>query len=191
MTWAPEDTPARPDDVGEGSIRGDHPAASASTRGSSTESEGEGGVDRDGRSAAEECEMLSEALAPLVEEWKTLVRDGGFERRRSARTHREPHRSHAPAEEAARRAIWVASLINPIPALGVAYEIRPALLMARDTRGMLKVATDGITLSIKNLQSQIRGDERDEASDARTVVHSHGDTFRVTSASVAIPATVA
>ena len=62
-----------------------------------------------------------------------------------------------PAEEAARRAIWVASLINPIPALGVAYEIRPALLMARDTRGMLKVATDGITLSIENLQSQIRG----------------------------------
>lgn len=158
MTWAPEDTPATPDDVGAGSIRGDHPAASASTRGSSTESEGEGGVDRDGRSAAEECEMLSEALAPLVEEWKTLVRDGGFERRKDQL---ELIASHIgpmpPADEAARRAVWVAALINPIPALGVAYEIRPALLMARDTRGMLKVATDGITLSIENLRSQIRG----------------------------------
>lgn len=158
MTWAPEDTPATPDGEGAASIRGDHPAASSPTRGSSAEARGEGGVNSDGHSEAEECEVLSEALAPLVEEWKTLVRDGGFERREGQL---ELIASHIgpmpPAEEAARRAIWVASLINPIPALGVAYEIRPALLMARDTRGMLKVATDGITLSIENLQSQIRG----------------------------------
>ena len=52
----------------------------------------------------------------------------------------------------ARRAAWVAALINPIPALGVAYEIRPALLMARDTLTMLTVATEGIRLSIERLR---------------------------------------
>ena len=43
-------------------------------------------------------------------------------------------------------------MINPIPALGVAYEIRPALLMARDTITMLTVATEGIRLSIERLR---------------------------------------
>ena len=59
----------------------------------------------------------------------------------------------------ARRAAWVAALINPIPALGVAYEIRPALLMARDTRGMLKVATDGIKTSIERLRKDALEDQ--------------------------------
>jgi hypothetical protein len=41
----------------------------------------------------------------------------------------------------------------------VAYEIRPALLMARDTRGMLKVATDGIKTSIERLRKDALEDQ--------------------------------
>ena len=100
-----------------------------------------------------ECEQMSFKLEELVDEWTGLVRMGGFERQpdqlQLIRSHIGPM---PPPEEPARRAVWVGALINPIPALGVAYEIRPALLMARDTHGMLKVATDGITLSIERLR---------------------------------------
>ena len=92
-------------------------------------------------------------LPSLAREWERLVREGGHERREG---HLDLVKSHIgdvpPVEEPARLAAWVGALINPIPALGVAYEIRPALLMARDTRGMLKVATEGITLSIERLR---------------------------------------
>jgi hypothetical protein len=67
-----------------------------------------------------------------------------------------------PSGEPARVAAWVAALINPIPALGVAYEIRPALLMARDTQGMLRVARDGIVTSIERLRPR---DERQETEE--------------------------
>lgn len=107
----------------------------------------------DAAAKAEECERMSEDLERLVDEWSALVRAGGFERQpdqlQLIRSHIGPM---PPATEAARRAVWVGALINPIPALGVAYEIRPAMLMARDTHGMLKVATDGITLSIERLR---------------------------------------
>jgi hypothetical protein len=100
-----------------------------------------------------ESAALASALPSLAREWERLVREGGHERREG---HLDLVKSHIgdvpPVEEPARLAAWVGALINPIPALGVAYEIRPALLMARDTRGMLKVATEGITLSIERLR---------------------------------------
>ena len=43
-------------------------------------------------------------------------------------------------------------MINPIPALGVAYEIRPAMLMATTVGDMIGVAHKGISLSIKGLR---------------------------------------
>ena len=179
MKWAPEDTPPmsaedRPA-TSVSSISGDHPAASrarasgGSSGGDSSsdaeddgggEGEGEGGVNVDGVSRAEECEQMSAALEALVDEWSSLVTGGGFERQPDQL---ELIRSHIgdmpPEDDMARRAAWVGALINPIPALGVAYEIRPALLMARDTHGMLKVATDGIKLSIEHLQSRMKESE--------------------------------
>ena len=65
----------------------------------------------------------------------------------------EKHLGQMPGvDEPARLACWVAGLINPIPALGVAYEIRPALLMATTVGDMIGVAHKGITLSIKGLK---------------------------------------
>ena len=50
-------------------------------------------------------------------------------------------------------ACWVAGLINPIPALGVAYEIRPALLCSPTVGDMIRVSHRGISLSIENLRN--------------------------------------
>jgi len=44
-----------------------------------------------------------------------------------------------PAEDCDDRAMWVAAMINPLPALGVAYEIRPAVLTAQSPTTRLQV----------------------------------------------------
>ena len=54
-------------------------------------------------------------------------------------------------EEPSERAFWVGALINPIPAMGVAMEIRPALLTASTAEGRIEVAFNGILRSIKHM----------------------------------------
>lgn len=156
MDWAPE----APGSIAEASnsvrggdfdmIKGAHPAAAKREK-----SDDSG--DDNGTFVSAEIVSQSQALGDLVFQWKQLVKEGGHERRKGQLdligTHLGPM---PPADEPARRAVWVAGLINPIPALGVAYEIRPALLMARDTNGMLKVATEGITTSIERLRPKRR-----------------------------------
>lgn len=56
-----------------------------------------------------------------------------------------------PVEEPSERAFWVGALINPIPAMGVAREIRPALLSAKTAEERTQVALDGIIQSIKHM----------------------------------------
>ena len=56
-----------------------------------------------------------------------------------------------PAEPNA-RALWVAALINARPDLGVAMEIRPAVLTARSTSRRMSMAEDGLRESIARLQ---------------------------------------
>ena len=53
------------------------------------------------------------------------------------------------------RAMWVAALINPLPALGVAMEIRPAVLQATSTADALAVVTSGILSSIAHLNGSM------------------------------------
>lgn len=93
----------------------------------------------------------SVALEPLVEEWLGLVRNG---RERQAGQMGQVLADLGPmpaAEEVTQRALWVCALINPLPALGVAYEIRPAALMAKSAKERLKVARKGLQDSIANL----------------------------------------
>ena len=56
-----------------------------------------------------------------------------------------------PAEKPMDRSLWVAALINPLPALGVAMEIRPAVLQAPSTANALAVVTSGIQSSIAHV----------------------------------------
>ena len=65
-------------------------------------------------------------MPALVEEWKDLVRKTDRER---TPNHIELVESHLgtmpdPEKHPARLACYVAGLINPIPGMGVAYEVR-------------------------------------------------------------------
>jgi hypothetical protein len=97
---------------------------------------------------------LSAALEPLVEQWIALVRSTGRER---APGHLQGVLSDlGPMPALFRpdaRALWVVGLINPLPALGVALEVRPAALMAATAEERLKVAEFGIRDSIKRMGS--------------------------------------
>jgi hypothetical protein len=56
-----------------------------------------------------------------------------------------------PPEEPTDRAFWVGALINPLPALGVAMEIRPKLLTAVSAEERIDIARDGIYRSIRHM----------------------------------------
>lgn len=56
-----------------------------------------------------------------------------------------------PAYEPSERAFWVGALINPLPELGVAKGVRPALLMATSAQERVDVAYDGILESIRHM----------------------------------------
>lgn len=97
-------------------------------------------------------EELSEILGLLVQEWRSLINGSKFEKF-------EGHLAQVskdlgpmpPAEAGGERAMWVAALVNPIPAMGVAYEIRPSMLEARTVRQRLEVALAGIRGSIGHI----------------------------------------
>jgi Lon protease-like protein len=59
-------------------------------------------------------------------------------------------------------AFWVGALINPIPALGVAKEIRPKLLLAKTPEERTQIALDGIWNSIQHMQGANRFEQRKE-----------------------------
>ena len=54
-------------------------------------------------------------------------------------------------DEPTELAFWVGALINPLPGMGVAMEIRPQLLMSRLAEERVLVALKGITDSIKHM----------------------------------------
>jgi hypothetical protein len=58
------------------------------------------------------------------------------------------------AERPSDRAFWVGALINPIPALGVAMELRPALLLAQSPNERIDIVVAGIRSSIERLKRQ-------------------------------------
>lgn len=60
------------------------------------------------------------------------------------------------AEEPTERAFWIGALINPIPAMGVALEVRPSLLMAETAEERIKVASAGILKSIRHMDGSDR-----------------------------------
>jgi len=50
-------------------------------------------------------------------------------------------------------ALWIGALINPEPALGVAWEIRPQLLLAKTAEERTQIALDGIWNSIQHMEA--------------------------------------
>ena len=95
----------------------------------------------------------AEELDDLVEQWIGLVRSTGREREPGQMAKLLADLGPMPsAQYADDRALYVAALINPLPALGVALEIRPAALAARTALERLEVAKRGIKDSIARLE---------------------------------------
>lgn len=61
-----------------------------------------------------------------------------------------------PPEEPTELAFWVGALINPIPAMGVAMEVRPQLLVAKKAEERVQIALDGILKSIRHMDGSAR-----------------------------------
>ena len=53
-------------------------------------------------------------------------------------------------------AFWIGALINPLPALGVSMEVRPALLMADTVEERMEIASDAILKSIRHMDGSQR-----------------------------------
>ena len=95
-------------------------------------------------------EASNQRLATLVPVWEALVKKGKFERMPDQLALIKTDIGPMPDDPSA-RSIWIASLINPLPALGVAYEIRPAMLGAETAAERVKIALNGIITSIAHL----------------------------------------
>lgn len=61
-----------------------------------------------------------------------------------------------PEYEPSERAFWVGALINPLPGMGVAMEIRPALLLSKRAEERVQIALDGILKSIRHMDGTSR-----------------------------------
>ena len=95
-----------------------------------------------------------EALSALVDEWQDLVRKTGRERMPGQLDGVFADMGPMPPSTLpSKRALWVAGVINPLPALGVALEIRPACLCAETADLRVQVAEMGILDSIERLKS--------------------------------------
>ncbi|KAJ1462062.1 hypothetical protein M885DRAFT_506140 [Pelagophyceae sp. CCMP2097] len=107
--------------------------------------------------AEEEAAAANDAtvLAAMVDTWERLVVEGGHER---VPNHIELVRGHLGKfpKRASDRAFWVGALINPLPGLGVALEIRPALLYAQTARERVAIAVEGVRGSIAHLSGSKR-----------------------------------
>ncbi|OLQ03263.1 hypothetical protein AK812_SmicGene13803 [Symbiodinium microadriaticum] len=104
---------------------------------------------------SEEDVKLAETLVPLVDEWTATLMEMGKERYDGQLADILKDLGDMPEAKApGQLAIWVAALVNPIPALGVAYEIRPAVLSASSVRERLEVAIEGIRGSIDHISGK-------------------------------------
>jgi hypothetical protein len=93
----------------------------------------------------------SESLKELFLEWEEIVRTSGRERFPGHLDGVRRDLGEMPDTPNA-RALWIAGFINPLPAIGVALEIRPGVLTARSTERRLIMADQGLRDSISRLK---------------------------------------
>mmetsp|Transcript_7424 Transcript_7424/g.11911 ORF Transcript_7424/g.11911 Transcript_7424/m.11911 type:complete len:333 (-) Transcript_7424:121-1119(-) len=98
-------------------------------------------------------EARAAELMELANTWQQLLKSSGRERFTGQMEQILLDLGPMPsADRPSALALWLAGLINPLPALGVALEIRPQVLMARETKERLQIAELGIRDSIERLR---------------------------------------
>ena len=101
----------------------------------------------------QETEGRAELLLVLLDQWLKLARDGGHERR-------EGHLDgilqelgpRPPPTRPSALAMFAGALVNPMPGLGVAKEVRASLLKAVTAAERLELVTAALRDSIKRLR---------------------------------------
>jgi len=99
----------------------------------------------------EKIMALCETIGDLASEWEDTLKVSGRERFPGHFRGIMEDLGSIP-DEPNRRALWVAGLINPLPALGVALEVRPAVLTARTTSRRLILAKQGLRDSVDRMR---------------------------------------
>ncbi len=95
--------------------------------------------------------MQTENNLSLVDRWIVLAKQVEREPGQIDRL-LEDLGERPPQEQPSELAFWVGALINPLPAMGVAMEVRPALLSAKTAEDRVQLALDGIWKSIKHME---------------------------------------
>ena len=107
---------------------------------------------------SEQRDLLWSAMAPQVEHWMELVVQSGHEK---APGHLEEVLSLLgpcpPPSRPGALALWLAALLNPIPPLGVAPELRPRVLLSPSADERLAVVYAGLAKSLALLEDKSRG----------------------------------
>jgi hypothetical protein len=96
----------------------------------------------------------AQELVGLVGVWMRLVREGGHERSEGQlqTVLEDLGAMPSPDQRPGALAMWVGALINPLPSLGVAPEVRPALLRAMSSEQRVELAVEAIQASIAHLR---------------------------------------
>lgn len=98
---------------------------------------------------------LARTLPPSVEEWCSHVDGSRFEAFPGhVKSVLEDLGPMPPPEAAGLLALWVVALVNPLPALGVAMELRPSVLEAESVAERLQIASEGIRESIGHVSGR-------------------------------------
>jgi hypothetical protein len=104
----------------------------------------------------EETKRLSRTLPGLVNEWKTQVLRAQATDLAGLETRCAVIGDMPPENALTERALWIAALINPLPALGVSLEIRPAMLSVANGYLRMVLACEAIQSSIDHLSGKKR-----------------------------------
>ena len=98
------------------------------------------------------------ASQPLVSEWTALVRETGRERQPDQISNVLRDLGPMPdADDPDDLALWAAALVNPLPALGVAVEIRPYVLEASTPMERVEASLAALNDSISKLRGRPPG----------------------------------
>lgn len=96
-----------------------------------------------------EAEKLSDKLPNLVKQWKELVDSRGMKSEI-----RDVMKAIGPMpSNIGKRALWVGSLVNPLPELKLCSEIRPAMLACKNNHQRIFLAVLSLQSSIDYLAS--------------------------------------
>ena len=93
-------------------------------------------------------------LPDLIDEWVTLARTKERYTGQIDTLLQDIGPIPPPPEEPTNLSFYVGALINPLPAMGVALEIRPSLLLANTPEERVTIAIEGITKSIRHMQGE-------------------------------------